>query len=403
MKKTLLVVNVYYSPRSFGGATIVAEEVNKILKKDFEWNIVVLTSTKDNTLTDFHITRYKAKDVDVISLNLPQNQTYEDVYKNYHAADEIREILKFIQPDIIHSHATQNIGTAYAKVINELNIPHVTTLHDCWFICERQFMINNHGKYCFQRKIDAAVCSHCINDPYKNSIRTEYFSDIIKAYDAILYPSKFHLDLHIENDFPKQKSFVNKNGIKPPKPNYKKSFSSKTRFGFVGGPGYIKGATVIKDAVKQIENNNFELRVVDAGKKIGHSWKQDFDDWEISGQLKIIPPYNQDTLDEFFSEIDVLLFPSQWKESFGLTVREALIRDVWVIATNGGGTVEDLVENKNATIIPITDDPTFLVNAMEEAMKVDWNKYFNEYKGEIRTYFDQAKELNETYNNLLTS
>ena len=52
------------------------------------------------------------------------------------------------------------------------------------------------------------------------------------------------------------------------------------------------------------------------------------------------PAYRQDEMDAFFSAIDVLLFPSQWKESFGLTVREALARDVWVIATDCGGPAE---------------------------------------------------------------
>jgi len=49
----------------------------------------------------------------------------------------------------------------------------------------------------------------------------------------------------------------------------------------------------------------------------------------------------------------VLLFPSQWKESFGLTVREALARDVWVIATDGGGPGEAITEGVNGNLIPL--------------------------------------------------
>ena len=51
------------------------------------------------------------------------------------------------------------------------------------------------------------------------------------------------------------------------------------------------------------------------------------------GFIRVIP---KRSIDEFFSSIDVLLFPSLWKESFGSTVREALVRDVWVIASDAG-------------------------------------------------------------------
>jgi glycosyltransferase involved in cell wall biosynthesis len=61
-------------------------------------------------------------------------------------------------------------------------------------------------------------------------------------------------------------------------------------------------------------------------------------------------------MDDFFSSIDVLLFPSQWKESFGLTVREAISRGVWVIVTDAGGIVEDCIEGVNSNIVPMDGD-----------------------------------------------
>ena len=45
-------------------------------------------------------------------------------------------------------------------------------------------------------------------------------------------------------------------------------------------------------------------------------------------------------MDEFYAKIDVLLFMSQWKETFGLAIREALARGIKVIQTDSGGTVE---------------------------------------------------------------
>ncbi len=80
-------------------------------------------------------------------------------------------------------------------------------------------------------------------------------------------------------------------------------------------------------------------------------------DWPVQGEVRILPDYGQDELDDFFGSIDVLLFPSLGNESFSLTVREASTRGVWVIATAGGGTQEGLFPGVNSTIIPRTADP----------------------------------------------
>ena len=43
MSKHLLVLNVHYAPQSFGGATVVAEALNKSLVQDHGWRVTVIT------------------------------------------------------------------------------------------------------------------------------------------------------------------------------------------------------------------------------------------------------------------------------------------------------------------------------------------------------------------------
>ena len=115
--------------------------------------------------------------------------------------------------------------------------------------------------------------------------------------------------------------------------------------------------------------------------------------------LKIQPAYTQETIDSFFANIDVLLFPTQWKESFGLTVREALIRDVWVIATDAGGVIEDIVAGENGDIIPLDDDGTELAAAIGRllANPQRLDGYRNAHKATIRLFEEQAVELNALF------
>ena len=76
-------------------------------------------------------------------------------------------------------------------------------------------------------------------------------------------------------------------------------------------------------------------------------------------------------------------------------MREALIRDVWVIATDAGGAVEDLVPGENGDIIPISNDSAYLRKSIEKIVENrDFLRdYSNPYKDRIRTFDEQADEL----------
>jgi glycosyltransferase involved in cell wall biosynthesis len=113
--------------------------------------------------------------------------------------------------------------------------------------------------------------------------------------------------------------------------------------------------------------------------------------------VQVVPAYTQATMDAFFESIDVLLFPTQWKESFGLTIREALVRNVWVITTDAGGVVEDIEVGNNGYIIPLSDTGEELKKAV-----VNTIRHFAQFKPgdaielptqSITFFEDQASEL----------
>ena len=128
--------------------------------------------------------------------------------------------------------------------------------------------------------------------------------------------------------------------------------------------------------------------------KLGFS-SIDVTEWRVAGRIETVPAFSQDNLDDFFDGIDVLLFPSQWKESFGLIVCEALARDVWVVVTAGGGAAEFVVPGENGTVIPLVNDPAPLQAAIE-ALLADAPRllnHVNPHKALLTTYDQQAEEL----------
>jgi glycosyltransferase involved in cell wall biosynthesis len=403
MGKRLLIINVYFAPRSFGGATVIAEAMARLLARDHGWQVLILTTLFEPKLKPYAVRRYRAKGVNIVGINIPDGLTYEETYSNP-AFDRVAEkIIELFQPAVIHAHSIQTMGCGFIQWAGKAGIPTVVTAHDCWWICERQFMINAQGRYCFQRKIDFRQCGYCVDDIEKAKKRQKYLHEMLQNVDLILFPSDFHKSIYIENGFNIEKCLKNTNGVSLPDKRVtikNKGNNNYVRFGFVGGTGPVKGADLIVRALRDIESDNYELIIVDAAKIVGKTWS-DAGFWKVPGKVTFVPPYTVEEMDRFYSSIDVLLFPSQWKESFGLAVREAMARDVWVIATEAGGVVEDIEPGTNGNIIPMDGDYLKLRSYMIECLnRCDWQNYVNPLKDKIRGINEQAYELSNILNEL---
>lgn len=404
----ILMANVLFHPTSYGGATIVVEELAKRINAEKNFDVTIVTAFFDinnHLYNDYDIVRYEAHGLPVILIRLPEPMLATLEYHNPKMQEVFTDILQAIKPDIVHLHAVQQLSASLANACTTQNIPHIITLHDMWWVCEKQFMIMPDGKYCHQTKIDTSFCqAHCnYKDDTFTTTRTQYLKNILENADMLLTPSEFQKEMYTYNIQNKEKLHVNKNGIILPSKNYTKKRNNHIRFAFVGGNANHKGYAFIKQIFESIESSNYELVITDINRKLGYDSMFE-SDWDIKGTLNIVDGYNntQEGLDDFFCDIDVLLFPSQCKESFGLTVREALVRDVWIISTNAGGVEEDIIEGENGNIIDMQDSSAFK-QTVEHTIAVfnPEQNYENTHKDEIRTYDTQAKELMAYYQEIL--
>ncbi len=392
-KTRVLLVNIFYSPRTYGGATIVVEEMAKRLAARDDTEVHVFTSWSNDATVPYGLVRYEVSGTSVIAVKLDRQDRRLEI-EDPKMATIFAEVLRAVKPDVVHLHSIQGMSASIAHACQAANIPYAITLHDAWWICERQFMVRGDGRYCFQTRIDLKVCAACVPHEGFNVYRDQFLRRVMQGASVLFSPSAFFRSLYVQNGVPENKIFVNKNGIRFPRPGYKKLPSNKIRFGYVGGTGPIKGIELIREVFNRVQRDDYELVMVDNMLNLGHT-SLSVHGWDIKGRLRVLPAYTQETLDEFFAGIDVLLFPSQWKESFGLAVREALARDVWVIATDAGGVVEEIVEGENGNIIPLGGDTQPLQDAVEALLR-DRSKlsnFKNPHKDMIRTYDEQAEEL----------
>jgi len=398
----ILTVNVHYAPESYGGATIVAEELTRELAARGH-EMYVLTGTTDAAVPTAGLHRYQDAGTPVLAIGRPLPATPAEEYVQPLLGQRFSQVLQSIRPDIVHFHAIQALGV---EMVEEAlaSVATVVTLHDAWWLCERQFMVRSTGQWCGQVGIDARVCATCVPDPAAHEKRQEHSRRILNSCSAVLTPSAYWATVMGESGVDTRVLQVNRNGVLHPRKNFARTaYTGPVRFGYVGGDNRIKGAPQLRAALAAMMRSDYRLRVVDSSLKLGHRSIHP-QDWQYSGHIEIVPGYDYADIDEFFDSIDVLLFPSQWRESYGLTVREAVLRGVWVIATEGGGTTEDLAEGVNASLIPLDGQADALRTAIEAVLD-DPARYVGRARAikPIPKFTDQADELESIYRECLNS
>ena len=390
----VLMANVYFAPRSFGGATIVAEEMGRrLVRKGAQ--VSVMTSRPPAVDIPDGDVRYDVDGMMVFAAVLPDGLDGVGHLDNPAMASRFADVLEACQPDVVHVHAAQGLGTGILRICQERGIPYVLTLHDAWWLCERQFMVKGDGRYCFQTTIDPAVCQACVPGVRYLADRAVVMRQALAGAALLISPSQAHRELYLANGIAPERIVVNRNGFCWPKRARRPRIpGTPLRFGFVGGTEAVKGYGLLKEAMQSLSRSDWELVVVD--NKLNLGFQSIFpEDWTVRGKLRVVPAYTQAGLDGFYDQIDVLLFPSQWKESYGLTVREALARDVWVITTSPGGQSEDVVDGVNGTWLPLDGKPQTLVQAVSALLDAPerFEGYVNPCKEQLATYDMQAEEL----------
>ena len=110
-------------------------------------------------------------------------------------------------------------------------------------------------------------------------------------------------------------------------------------------------------------------------------------------------------MSEFYKDMDILVAPSLWPESFGLVTREAILMGRWVVASDAGALAEDLQPGVNSHVFSVGDHTAL------KAILTELNENYGQYrqriplsgqaKGKISSVLEQVRELVKLYDSLL--
>ena len=290
----------------------------------------------------------------------------DDVRNWRHPALEpiFERFLEEQRPEVVHFHSIQSLGASLVGIAKKRGASVVVTMHDLWWICERQFCIDLTFKPCIP--VVAPGSCACMRGSDKLAERRAYLEGLLEDVDLILAPSASLVE-RLRMSGIRGRIEVDPNSVRPPVTRRREltapgapSGDRPLRILYAGGEARQKGIHVLAEALRILRAQGvtaetdaygvepFSIGTTSLLKGTGVQAHHAFEPWAI---------------DEVMAAHEVLVVPSVMYESSSRAVREALVRGLAVIATEVGGPEEVIEHGVNGLLVP-ADDSAALAAAL---------------------------------------
>lgn len=379
----ILIYSLGLPPFRRGGLTNYSVDLSEQLSED--GNQVTFVYPGEMSLIDSSKCKFKVKQTNYgftcfeLINPLPVSLTFGNsvdvsAYYSPRSKQEIKKFISQIAPDVVHIHTLMGLPIEFLNVLKEEKIRIVYTTHDYYGLCPKMLSKKPLQELSYSKcSYDCMMCqvgpsitkiklmqSH-LYQSFKNSFlfrmvrknqsvkfdngSTNYhFSheQTQKRYELRRYYMRmfamidiFHFNSSVSKKVFKQ-YLPNINGKVVPlvikelsRRSEKKTNNNRKQVnvGFLGGTSKKKGFLILKKTADELFKNKVPFQLFCAGSNSDN----DFFKNKHVVNLGMIPRKN---MDKFYDNIDLLVVPSLWHETFGLVVVEAITNNVPVICSN---------------------------------------------------------------------
>ena len=386
---------MFFPPQLIGGATRVLKDNLDTFREryaeefDFQVFCAIEGAEKPYVLRSFAY-----ENVPVFGVTHPMRRGLDLVPYDERMGALFGEYLDSQRPDLIHFHCIQRLTASIVEEARKRGIPYYVTVHDAWWISNYQFLVDEKGRVCAEDNAQP-VESLALNG--------------LRAVDGLARSAKLRSELaHAQGVLAVSEPFaeiyrkhgVNKvisvpNGVSPlpvcvkvPGP------PDRVRLGILGGTQAHKGLPLIRAALLTTPFEHLHLTVVEHAMSASQVNPEVF--WGTT-PVVIRGKVPQETVTDIYANLDVLLAPSLWPESYGLVTREALACGLWVIASDRGAVGTDVTPGHNGFVVDVSS-AAGLVEALTQ-IDQDFERYRAPpaFTATLRQAAEQAEDLVKLY------
>lgn len=333
----VLVVNVFYPPQAYGGATRVVEAnvagIRALAGEEIEFEVFCTTDAGERPGA---VERYTHAGVDVTAFTVPADPSGEGEERNAFVDDAFRRTLERFQPDLVHIHCIQRLTASLVDATARAGIPYLVTVHDGWWVSDEQFLL------------DPATGPVYETGRWGSPRRLERLRAALNGAEQVLAVSDTFAQLYKERGI--ERVLTCSNGVIDIEGQIGWPAGPQVHVGLLGGIGPAKGSDLLREALQLEHFANLQVFVVDHHLQAGVEQRAA---WGLN-EVILLGPQPQERVSAIYGRLHVVLTPSVCVESFGLISREALSLGRWVVASDRGAIGEPIIENVNGFTVDVS-------------------------------------------------
>jgi len=335
-------------------------------------------------------------------------------FRNKVIEDSFERFLRQVKPDVVHIQHLFKLSAALIPLAKRKGIPVVVTSHDYWFICHNAQLLRPNLEVCSGPAL-GFKCAGCaeLNLPYWVRTlmwplvttlfiyRTMYMKNCLKKADVIIAPSEFLKNKFVEHGFAEDGILVLDNGTNAEFfRNCERRLSENIRFGYIGTIRRHKGMHILIEAFNKIDDPQAELKIF-GDPQVAPDYCAEMQGMMRNPRIQFLGKFDNPEIGRILAGIDALVIPSLWPENSPVTIHEAYLAKVPVIASNLGG-IPSLVEDG---VTGLLFEPGSVDNLVAKITLLIKNRSLLERLraniGTVKTIKDNARELEEIYRKLI--
>lgn len=354
----ITVVSAHYPPNFVSGGTLQPQRLARGLRaRGHDVRVFAGWLGDRKPLTTWDETDETGMPVRWISSGKWISWDEESNWYNPPVTEAFRSHLREFRPDIVHLHSLQSLGAGLLPVAKEEGARVVVTMHDFWWLCIRQFLVDPEYTPCCLVQ-QAGTCP-CQSGETQRNHRTSTLAVLLESADLVLAPSARAAEVLAANGIAPGRLEVDENGlpeaIAAVLRNRRVPSSGRggdVRFLYVGGPNPMKGVETLLDATDRLTS-------VPGWHLSAYGIADHLDETQRSVEPSVVEvhePYGPDELESVMRGHDVLVLPSIARETHSLTTREALAAGIPVLCSDTPGPTEVIVDGVNGLVVPAADD-----------------------------------------------
>jgi glycosyltransferase involved in cell wall biosynthesis len=298
---------------------------------------------------------------------------FEEMYDDPAMARAFERVLAEVAPDVVHFESLVVFGLGAVRAARGAGLPVAVTLHDYWLLCPRGgLLMMEDGTLCPDRTADQ--CARCMEiyplqpakygaDPAAFDRRAvmqraiERRMERVRAFlpdvDLFTSPSRFLREQMLRHGFPADRIELADNGYERARfaaaRRVERAPGEPLRLGYLGGLTPWKGVHLLLEAARALPPERFRLTLHG-----DRTWFPDYvarlDELSRALPVRFGGTYSNDEVAARLAELDLIVVPSVWFENSPMTIHEAQLARVPVIATDLGGMREFVQDGVNGRL-----------------------------------------------------